>query len=237
MTTATEQRAADLRRQRRDEIPTYFAGFLLDLGRDLDDDLRELLVRRKEVQRQMVEYAEHTWRRVATARRSTAVVETRPSLPTVEQTLAELEKYTRLDRAVILGCFRQGRRSAEQHATREKVDRAIRAMVEHYTMVHPHVGTPQFTQARGKWPGYVGVRGRKGRDDGLLLIMFGKLDDEGEIVPYDCFTIRPSNRQSSSPRRNRKRRPHIAERIAEALDISLRTVQRISPEMSRSRDI
>jgi hypothetical protein len=250
MTTATEQRAgdlqrqrrdeiraADLQRQRRDEIPTYFAEFLLELGRVPDDDLRGLLERRKEVQRQMVEYAESMRRRVATDKASSAVVEARPALPTVEQTLAELEKRARLDRAEILGCFRQGRRSAEQRATRERVERAVRAMVAHYTMVHPIVaewdtgrnfGPYQIRQARKEWPAKrVGWQGRNGRDDKLLLITFGELeDDEGEVFEVGYF-IRSSNRQSDSPRRNRKRRPHIAERIATALNVSVRTIRTI----------
>ena len=209
---------------------------MLDVMRAADREPEPTYVLRAEIQGITDQHAEEMRRRSKAASESATRIEPRPSLPTVEQVLAELERRARLDRAAILGCFRQGRRSPEQRRTRETVETAIRAMNKYYTMIHPVAADPetygkaQLAQMREAWPGkHVGWRDRSGRDAKLLLAVFAEVeDDEGDMVEYECYVIRRSNKRSDAPpRRNRKRSPHIAERIAGALGVSGRTMRTI----------
>jgi hypothetical protein len=161
------------------------------------------------------------------------VVEPRPSLPTSAQTVAELEKRCYLPIAEIRGCFRQGRRSAEQQATRQVVEVAVRAMVRHYRMRHPHAGSKQLDQQRAVWKEYAGTKNWGQRDLATFLWAFGDIQDDG-LGEVDggvagTFSVRQGPFRSKVTPKARKR-PQIAQALASALDVHPNTIRRIVAE-------
>lgn len=171
-------------------------------------------------------------RRLRAAQEPLAVVEPRPSLPTVAQTIEELEKRCYLPIGEIRGCFRQGRRSAEQRATRARVEAAVVAMVRHYRMRHPHHGSKQLDQQRAVWKEYAGSKNWGQREMATRLWAFGDSNEdiyepEGQdpaIGHHTTGRIAATNATNSG---KAVRKPQIQSRLAEALAVDVRTVRRI----------
>lgn len=167
-----------------------------------------------------------------------AVIEPRGSLPTLDQTVTELEKRTLIPITEIRACFRQGRRSAEQQAVRALVEDAIRAMVKHYRMAHPHAGSAQYRQAREASIGFghVGTKGWRKRDAAVEAWAFGDIhhDGLGEIDKgvADVFSVKLTNTHDSNRSALRRpggkaRKPQITRCLCDALDVSQRTLRSI----------
>lgn len=171
-----------------------------------------------------------------------AVVEPRPSLPTLKQTVAELEKRCYLPIEEIRGCFRQGRRSAEQRATREVVEGAVGAMVRHYRMRHPHHGSKQLDQQRAVWKEYAGSKNWGQREMATRLWAFGDSNEDifnpegndpaiGHHVTGRMVRTNPRNSGRSS------RKSQIVSALAEALGVRPQTIRQIvakSGELERT---
>jgi hypothetical protein len=171
-------------------------------------------------------------RRLQAASAPLAVVEPRPSLPTAAQTVAELEKRCYLPIEEIRGCFRQGRRSAGQQATREVVEDAVRAMVRHYRMRHPHHGSKQLDQQRATWKEYAGSKNWGKREMATRLWAFGDSNDdifepEGNDPAKGHHVTKRMVRTNVQNSGRSSRKSQIQSRLAEALGVDPRTVRRI----------
>jgi hypothetical protein len=187
---------------------------------------------RARVARDMAEVDALSVRRLRAASAPLAVVEPRPSLPTSAQTVAELEKRCYLPIEEIRGCFRQGRRSAEQQATREIVEGAVRAMVRHYRMRHPHHGSKQLDQQRATWKEYAGSKNWGQRETATRLWAFGDSNDdifepEGNDPAKGHHTTKRMVRTNVENSRRAVRKSQIQSRLAEALGVDPRTIRRI----------
>lgn len=190
------------------------------------------------VQAQQAEVEALHARRLRAAQEPLAVVEPRPSLPTVQQTIEELEKRCYLPIEEIRGCFRRGRPAAEQKAVRDRVEAAVRAMHRHYRMRHPAHGTKQLDQQRAVWKEYAGSKNWGQREMATRLWAFGDSNEdiyepEGNdpAIGHHVTGRTVATNASNSGRAVRK--PQIQSRLAEALRIEPRTVRRML-EMSIS---
>lgn len=194
--------------------------------------------RQRDVARQFAEVARIADIHNEAARSPLTVVEPHGSLPTLQQTITELEKRTLLPIEEIRACFRQGRRSAAQQAVRVRVEEAICVMYGHYRMAHPHAGSPQYRQARDAWFGFghVGTKGWHRRDAEVEAWAFGDVhhDGLGELDGgvLDVFSVKRTNTHDSNRGAQRRpggkaRKPQISRCLCDALQVSERTLRAI----------
>jgi hypothetical protein len=200
----------------------------------LDLSLKLLIYLQSATQRKVsIEVQEATavvQRRLRAAQKPLAVIEPQSSLPGPHRTIEELEKRCRLPIEEIRGCFRQGRRSPEQQETRAMVEDAVRAVVKHHRMVHPVIdqqeryGRRQREQARGVWREFTGHRLHEQVIRQRLFETFGPVENEVD------FSVEhgPSGRVAG-----KRRYRQIVPRLAEALKVSTRTIERVLSETSQ----